>query len=104
MCDVEGCDRPAAPRSRLCWAHLRRRQEQRQLDAPIRAVGQTPLQRVLAAVDAYMGADSEDDRAFERARWRLLAALKAYRKAGRTPRSKTAELGRCRRQRGTTSN
>lgn len=83
MCDVEGCQRRNAPRSRLCWTHLRRAQEERSLEAPIRSVGQTPLQRVWAAIDLYMFADTDDDQAWARARWRLMAALKAYRNAGR---------------------
>lgn len=74
------CGRPAPRRAHYCWTHARRLREGRP-NAPLRAVNQSPLQRVWEAIHVYMEADSEDDAAFTRARWRLLAALKAYRRA-----------------------
>jgi len=74
-CAIDGCTRSAAPRSALCWGHLK----QRQRGQPLRPLASRRRPGSFAtAVDAAIDArdiESEDDVAWTRALARLRMAI-----------------------------
>ncbi len=70
-CIVEGCGRPAKPRSALCSGHLRRRQANQPLNE-LAPRGRTPWRTIWDAVDALLVAPECEER---RARKRLEVAM-----------------------------
>lgn len=73
-CTAPDCERAAA-RDGLCWGHLKQRQRGRRL-TPLRERYESPWVRLVAAMEAYENADS--DEAFERAKDRCRKAAKAF--------------------------
>ena len=89
-CAVEGCGRPSAPRSALCWGHLRRRTKGKPLDE-LRPRGRSPWRALEdARVALQMAAEQDVERARKRyesalLRWGRARAEAALRKAGVLP-------------------
>lgn len=82
LCTAGECLNPAA-KGGLCWGHLKRRQEGRELGQLRRGQGTAaglrlhPCVRLRLAALAYADADSTDDIAFQRAWHRLYCAAQA---------------------------
>ncbi len=77
----EGCGRPAAPRHKRCWGHLKRVTRKQSLETPLAEAYSSPWERLTAAALAYADADDGDDESFARARDRLRKAAVAYGRA-----------------------
>ncbi len=76
LCAVDGCDRPAAPRSGLCWGHIKaRRRNPEDFSRPLRSY-RSGWDRVLQAALAY--ADAEGDEQAKRADERLRTAIRDW--------------------------
>lgn len=60
LCTIDGCEQQAS-KCGLCWAHYKRRQQQKPLFVPTRATYASPLDVVAAAAERYASAEEESD-------------------------------------------
>lgn len=83
-CSVDGCGRPAR-RAGLCWGHLKRPEGRRSGELRVYRAGMfAALER---AALRFADADSEDDPAFERAKWSFRRAIVRYAEKSRLRQS-----------------
>jgi hypothetical protein len=93
-CEIGTCDNLAAPGSRLCWAHLRRRRLGLPMQPAVRRLARDSRERLLREVTRYsddLEAPAGLDHATHEARAerRLFRAVRAYaRECMRDPRLK----------------